>query len=323
LKGIIAKNFPKKGGDKGRFMQIDESEIKGRYNSKQNLNTDFTDKSSLVDFNKYTYNKILDLFSNKGEGVDNFEKESEKRYENITNDIQSKYKLKLDNSEMSSNKKLKSIDKYVSSQFDEEEAKKEEILDRKKEKNILNDDNSDIEENDIKSNHDNLDKSSSQVNEDNVSFNLNSCLEMQKKFSGLNLNCNNLEKDYQEVFSFLETHNSVMLNSKERNANKSNLKSGNKNKIKEKTNLRGGDEDFINVKFSAAEDSYPTIEKLVAQMMTRRDLAEKFERLKILEFETNLQKAENEMIQDILHDSLYKVMAKYGPAIEGMKQHIK
>lgn len=58
-------------------------------------------------------------------------------------------------------------------------------------------------------------------------------------------------------------------------------------------------------------------------MMNRRDLSEKFERLKILEFASRLQKAENEMIQDVLHEKLYKVMAKFGPAIEGMKEHIK
>ena len=57
-------------------------------------------------------------------------------------------------------------------------------------------------------------------------------------------------------------------------------------------------------------------------METRRDLAEKFERLKILEFETHLQKAENEMIQDVLHENLYRIMAKFGPAIEGIKERL-
>ena len=82
-------------------------------------------------------------------------------------------------------------------------------------------------------------------------------------------------------------------------------------------------EDFINVKFVASDQSYPTIEKLVAQMMTRRDLSEKYIRLKILEYESRLQKAENEMIQDILHETLYKIIAKYAPAIEGISEHIK
>ena len=57
-------------------------------------------------------------------------------------------------------------------------------------------------------------------------------------------------------------------------------------------------------------------------MAARRDLAEKFERLKILEYESHLQKAENEMIQDIMHENIYTIVAKYGPAIEGMKEHI-
>lgn len=330
LKGIIAKNFPKKG-DKGRFLQIDESEINSKY-SNQYGDSDFSSKDSLIDFNKYTYNKILDLFSNKGDGVDKYEKESEKNYEDITSGIQNKYKLNLDSSESieklntnsntntntdNRNVNLHSMDKFISSQFDKEEAKREEYLNKSRSKYSSEKTDSKSE---LKLPYATIDEkvdSSNQNKEDSVSFSLNSCMEMQKKFSGLELNCNSLDKDYQEVSSFLETHNSIYLHNKLETNNKLSIKS------KGKSNLRGGDEDFINVKFSAAEDSYPTIEKLVAQMMTRRDLAEKFERLKILEFETNLQKAENEMIQDILHDSLYKVMAKYGPAIEGMKQHIK
>ena len=45
--------------------------------------------------------------------------------------------------------------------------------------------------------------------------------------------------------------------------------------------------------------------------------------MKILEYETRLQKAENEMIQDVLHETLYRIIAKYAPAIEGVKEHIK
>lgn len=130
----------------------------------------------------------------------------------------------------------------------------------------------------------------------NVDFDPDTCADMRSKYPSLELDCGKLKADFKEVSSFLET--------------RAQLK-------------QGGEEEFINVKFSAAEESYPTVEKLVAQMMTRRDLAEKFERLKILEFETNLQKAENEMIQDVLHENLYKIMAKYGPAIEGMKEHIR
>jgi len=39
-------------------------------------------------------------------------------------------------------------------------------------------------------------------------------------------------------------------------------------------------------------------------MEATRDLSEKFERLKILEFYMNLQKAEDEMIKDALHVGL-------------------
>lgn len=50
---------------------------------------------------------------------------------------------------------------------------------------------------------------------------------------------------------------------------------------------------------------------------------EKWERLKILEFEMNLQKAEDEMIKDALHQGLAKVLAKFGPAIEGVQENIR
>ena len=94
--------------------------------------------------------------------------------------------------------------------------------------------------------------------------------------------------------------------------------------IESKTKTKkNAEDDFVNVKFAADDQSYPTIEKLVAQMMNRRDLSEKYIRLKILEFETKLQKAENEMIQYILHEYIFKIIMKYGPAIEGLKEHIK
>lgn len=37
----------------------------------------------------------------------------------------------------------------------------------------------------------------------------------------------------------------------------------------------------------------------------------------------NLQKAEDEMIKDALHQGLAKVLAKYGPAIEGTQENIR
>ena len=84
--------------------------------------------------------------------------------------------------------------------------------------------------------------------------------------------------------------------------------------------------DFINVKFTSNGnniDSYPTIEKMISQMMTRRDLSEKYIRLKILETESRLQKALSEFIEDTLHDNIYRIISKYAPAIEGLKEHIK
>jgi hypothetical protein len=129
-----------------------------------------------------------------------------------------------------------------------------------------------------------------------VDFNYEKCIEMSIKFRNLNLKCDDYKKDYKDIDNYIKS--SFLQTS-------------------------GGEEEFINVKFASAEDSYPTIEKLVAQMMTRRDLAEKFLRLKILEMESHLQKAENEMIQDVLHVNLYRIMAKFGPAIEGIREHIK
>jgi len=37
----------------------------------------------------------------------------------------------------------------------------------------------------------------------------------------------------------------------------------------------------------------------------------------------NLQKAEDEMIKDALHQGVAKILAKYGPAIEGTQENIR
>jgi hypothetical protein len=126
-----------------------------------------------------------------------------------------------------------------------------------------------------------------------VEFDYQKCIELTQKLK--NLDCNRKDKDYNQLNDYL--HTSFL-------------------------EMKAAGDDLINVKFSASDEPYPTIEKLIAQMMTRRDLAEKFERLKILEFESHLQKAENEMIQDILHENIYRIMAFFGPSIEGMKEHI-
>lgn len=127
-----------------------------------------------------------------------------------------------------------------------------------------------------------------------VEFDYEKCLELAKNFK--NLDCTMKQDDYNKISDYL--HSSFL-------------------------EMKAAGDDLINVKFAASDEPYPTIEKLIAQMMTRRDLAEKFERLKILEYESHLQKAENEMIQDILHENIYRIMAFYGPSIEGMREHIR
>ena len=37
----------------------------------------------------------------------------------------------------------------------------------------------------------------------------------------------------------------------------------------------------------------------------------------------NLQKSEDEMIKDALHQGISKVIAKFGPAIEGVQENIR
>ena len=308
LKAIIEKNFPKGKGGSSRFLQIDQSELDNKFKD-HNLNIS-QNKKSLIDFNKYTYNKILGLFSGAG-GDHDYTTKNEDNYSNVnTNpnmyniptdgnllDIKNKYKMKLNEGKSLSNFNVN---------YSED-----------KDQNLEQETNNKIsmikKENSNDKNKDSTNKDDSENSLDNVSFNYDSCMDMQKKFTDLDLDCQKLKEDYKEVSSFLELRSKSNSESMIKNKLKSNLRNSgrllekgqNKNKMKE------GEEDFINVKFSAAEETYPTIEKLVAQMMTRRDLSEKFERLKILEFETNLQKAENEMIQDILHDELYKIMANF------------
>lgn len=303
LKGIISKNFPKKSLDKGRFLQIDESEINDNFNSSGNsrININSEDKNSIIDFNKYTYEKILQLFSSDSNDKNNDNFNGSDNYRNIYKNKNNEYSSVKDESSYKNNKHISDItSKYKLNLDNNFHLNSSSFKDK---------DNIDIKDS-IKESQNKSSNSNINENKDIVSFNFESCIQMQKQFSNLNLNCEKLNLDYNQISSFLEVN--------------SEIKSKEKLNLRSKTTIKGGgEEDFINVKFSAAEESYPTIEKLVAQMFTRRDLAEKFERLKILEFETNLQKAENEMIQDLLHEELYKIMAKYGPAIEGMRQHIK
>lgn len=122
------------------------------------------------------------------------------------------------------------------------------------------------------------------------------CIEMKIKYPYLNITCS------ADTYHYTKNHSSFI--------------------------EKESDNDFINVKFTSngnenSVDAYPTVEKLVSQMMTRRDLSEKYIRLKVLEMESRLQKALSEIIEDTLHDSIYRIIAKYAPAIEGIKEHIK
>lgn len=313
LKSIIEKNFPKnKDAKSPRFIQINSEELNEKFSKKLDVNN----KEEIVNLNKMAYERILNLFS---DGID----------ENNNGKIPNNSRIKINNlaeSPVSEYKFRKISDEEMNDISD----KKIKMLDEISKFTKTNSENTKLSDN-------NIDK----LNKVDVSFNKEMCEEMRNKYPNLNLNCDSLHNDYLEVSSFLELRNEVKEKIKNENLirlkEKSNIRGSTSGKLsnKLKSNLnnniksisknkaKAGDEEFINVKFSAAEDSYPTIEKLVAQMFTRRDLAEKFERLKILEFETNLQKAENEMIQDLLHEELYKIMAKFGPAIEGIKEHVK
>lgn len=293
FKDIVDKNFPKK--ENVRFKEI--SNIVLDNNKYPYINKLFSSNESLnkktLDFNKFIYSKIANLFSNTTEQKD--------INNNIVNDKNTKYTKNI--SQFNNNK----MEMYDTSKY----------INKKDNDNDNNNDNNN-NDNDFTAKKS---KNSKIINEDinynqnynlsNVKYDYENCVILNKKFPIIQLNCNDLRKDYHDIQSFLETYTNSQTTAENKTFYESSLSS------------KVSDDDFINVKFSAAEESYPTIEKVVAQTMTRRDLAEKFERLKILEFETNLQKAENEMIQDILHEYLYKIMAKYGPAVEGMKEHIK
>ena len=283
LKTIIKNNFPEP--KKARFLQINPDEAEKSLRGSTSMLNENLSKEDLINLNKYTYSKILDLFSLK----DNSNNENSNNEAYNIQDFSREKRLGI-----GEETKIKKSLNVFTQESTENQKRENEMVN-----NLLQ------KRNEMKENEANKTKKSDkqEIKENEVNFDFDSCSNMKKSFPDLTLDCDSLQNDYQEVTSFLETQS--------------------KTNIKTKSNLRKGEEDFINVKFSAAEESYPTIEKLVAQMMTRRDLAEKFERLKILEFETNLFKAENEMIQDILHENLYKIMAKYGPAIEGMKEHVK
>ena len=251
---------------KSRFLQIDRSEINNKFpNLRMQNSTILNNEENL---NKYTYQKILSLFSNLPE--------SSLNKELLNNDALSEKKF-INNIKAN----LKSV--INKKMIPQTEKKVEKIT------------------------QDKLTQISNKKFKENLDYDEKTCLEISKKLTknlaNIHFNCSEYSNDYETLKDEFKNLYSSFLETQFRSKQEA--------------------DDFINVKLGANDDTYPTIEKLVSQMMNRRDLSEKFERLKILEFETHLQKAENEMIQDILHEKLYKIIAKYGPAIEGVQEHIK
>ncbi len=81
----------------------------------------------------------------------------------------------------------------------------------------------------------------------------------------------------------------------------------------------------LGIKFSNHNNSntIATVDKLVAQMMTRNDLYKKFHRLKIVELVSQLYEAEGMKIKQILQVKLKKKLVKFGPATVDVKERIK
>lgn len=57
-------------------------------------------------------------------------------------------------------------------------------------------------------------------------------------------------------------------------------------------------------------------------MEKKRDATERLERMKVLELEMKLLKAENEMIKDALHVGISRVLAQYGPVVDSIKAEL-
>ncbi|PHJ24892.1 blood stage antigen 41-3 precursor [Cystoisospora suis] len=72
----------------------------------------------------------------------------------------------------------------------------------------------------------------------------------------------------------------------------------------------------LNVKVAQSDKPYPTVDELVSDMEKKRNATERLERMKILELQLKLLKAQDEMIKDALHTSVARVLAQYAPAGE-------
>ncbi|PFH35537.1 putative blood stage antigen 41-3 precursor [Besnoitia besnoiti] len=78
----------------------------------------------------------------------------------------------------------------------------------------------------------------------------------------------------------------------------------------------------LNVRVTQSDKAYPTVDELVSDMQKKRDATERLERMKILELQLKLLKAQDEMIKDALHTSVARVLAQYAPAVEAVKAEV-
>ncbi|KAF8823023.1 putative blood stage antigen 41-3 precursor, partial [Cardiosporidium cionae] len=90
------------------------------------------------------------------------------------------------------------------------------------------------------------------------------------------------------------------------------------------------------IRQARAQGRYPTVDELVSDMEKKRDATERLvrskplrieitinqERVKILELQLKLLKAQNEMIRDALHSAISRVIAQYEQAIETIKTEV-
>ncbi|CEM32289.1 unnamed protein product [Vitrella brassicaformis CCMP3155] len=138
------------------------------------------------------------------------------------------------------------------------------------------------------------------------------CLDIQHRFPHFRLDCR-IHKATAHIptrmlTSFIEIQH----------ASRANASSA--SSLNPLSKLGGLLESQLNVKVTQSDQPYPTVDELVADMEKRRDVAERLERMKILELELKLMKAENDMIKDALRSALSRVMAQYEPAVTAIKE---
>jgi len=141
-----------------------------------------------------------------------------------------------------------------------------------------------------------------EIDEEGQEFLTKKCTELKDKYSDFKLQCGaeNVSQDSKaRPTSFLEVQEKT-----------------------ETTAKLGFLEKQLNVRLAQSDKAYPTIDEIVHDMQKKRDATERLERMKILELQLKLLKAQDEMIKDALHTNLSRVIAQYGPAIEGIKAEV-